>query len=412
MAYYKCGKVYTTPNSNVVIDNVSGAIANFNTQLCLPLIGAKNEGSSGVGLYWVIKYTDGTQTTNTCQNSESTYTEHSVTSTAGKTISLIKFSYASSGNNVWHLTDIQLEENTSATDYEPYNGSTTSIIFPPYTENLPYFEGLLNGTYGFVYLGDREYTKFDVAQGTLFRTKYIPNMQSDLGSALAPSVLAIGYTPSSTSARTDKTISISAEGVNTDFINDDYSTVEDFTASMRGKYLIYKYQTPQTPTITPEQYETLWRAFAGVYYGGQVEQDRYGHRRFKVTWGCVNLGNYNYYSGSNSHFNITAKLSNAPSGLTSKCKCEKYLSNIGAYVGTVDLSCCINNGGYIYFYDTAFVGDATAFKNSMSGVKFIYELAEPFTVDLPDGTPIKSFPGVNNIYCDTGDTSLQFRKIG
>ena len=37
MTYYKCGSIYTTQNSNVVVNTASGAVANFNTHLAMPL---------------------------------------------------------------------------------------------------------------------------------------------------------------------------------------------------------------------------------------------------------------------------------------------------------------------------------------------------------------------------------------
>ena len=48
----------------------------------------------------------------------------------------------------------------------------------------------------------------------------------------------------------------------------------------------------------------------------------------------------------------------------------------------------------------------------MSNYKLVYELAEPFTVALPDGEPITAFNGVNNIYNDSGDTSVTYLYKG
>lgn len=38
MAYYKCGSIHPTQNSNVVVDTASGVIANFQTPLAMPLV--------------------------------------------------------------------------------------------------------------------------------------------------------------------------------------------------------------------------------------------------------------------------------------------------------------------------------------------------------------------------------------
>lgn len=41
MTYYKCGSIHPTQNSNVVVDTASGAIANFETPLAMPLLDAQ-----------------------------------------------------------------------------------------------------------------------------------------------------------------------------------------------------------------------------------------------------------------------------------------------------------------------------------------------------------------------------------
>lgn len=71
----------------------------------------------------VFKYTDGTESYRVLNYK--TETELTYTSTAGKTVERIFMYYGYPGNV--YISHIQLEEGTTATPYEPYNGSTTRI---------------------------------------------------------------------------------------------------------------------------------------------------------------------------------------------------------------------------------------------------------------------------------------------
>ncbi len=53
----------------------------------------------------------------------------------------------------------------------------------------------------------------------------------------------------------------------------------------------------------------------------------------------------------------------------------------------------------------------TDLKANMSGAYIVYELATPTTIQLPP-CPIDTLEGVNNIWADTGDTTLQYPKFG
>jgi hypothetical protein len=115
----------------------------------------------------------------------------------------------------------------------------------------------------------------------------------------------------------------------------------------------------------------------------------------------VDLGDYNW-TGSNYRFNTSQTIVNAKIGTHADCICSQYKPNIGASTRTSDFSICFANNGFCYIYDTSFTGDATEFKTAMSGVQLVYELATPFTIQLPT-TVVKSLRGMNNISVDSGD---------
>jgi hypothetical protein len=55
--------------------------------------------------------------------------------------------------------------------------------------------------------------------------------------------------------------------------------------------------------------------------------------------------------------------------------------------------------------------DANAFVNGVGNVQLAYELATPIEIPL-GGVNLLTQQGVNNIYCDTGNTTLEYIKAG
>ena len=71
----------------------------------------------------------------------------------------------------------------------------------------------------------------------------------------------------------------------------------------------------------------------------------------------------------------------------------------------------VGDSGVISIRCTTYGTDANAFKTAMSGHYIVYELTTPQTIQLPP-CPIDTLEGVNNIWADTGDTTLQYPKFG
>lgn len=94
----------------------------------------------------------------------------------------------------------------------------------------------------------------------------------------------------------------------------------------------------------------------GTYYGGHFTQDKEGHRQFTVTHDYIAS-----YNGETIN--------------------EPWKSSMDAYSqGTTPTT----------------------------GAQVVYPLATPYTIDLPDGEPIITLNGTNNIYADSGDTSVEY----
>lgn len=106
------------------------------------------DGSAGIGLAIVMEYTDGTFTQKYC--TLDTIGSISITSTSGKSVNKIKLSYGA--NRTIYLSNMQLEENTSATEFVPYNGKTVTIQFGQtvYGGELDVTSGVLTVTKGYI----------------------------------------------------------------------------------------------------------------------------------------------------------------------------------------------------------------------------------------------------------------------
>lgn len=91
-------------------------------------------------------------------------------------------------------------------------------------------------------------------------------------------------------------------------------------------------------------------------------------------------------------------------------------------IGNISNGCFIGDttGGnqevmYIKFAGYSSLEDVQAFieaqYNSNTPVEVVYELDTPQIIQLPP-CPIDTLEGVNNIWADTGDTTLQYPKFG
>lgn len=162
----------------------------------------------------------------------------------------------------------------------------------------------------------------------------------------------------------------------------------------------------------------------GTYYG-LIYDGRTGIGT--VTHGLVDLGTLNWSKyttqGTNkTYFRTSSEISDCikstSTSITYGLTCSQYVENAWTYVldaSGYDLSCCLGWSGksYIVIYDNSKSEMTTAdFKTAMNGVQLMYPLATPQTIQLPP-CPIDTIANsVNNIWADTGDTTLQYTKFG
>ena len=156
-------------------------------------------------------------------------------------------------------------------------------------------------------------------------------------------------------------------------------------------------------TATP--YPVDWTTEAGTVYGGTFDSVT-GVLTVDIIG--VNLGSLNWAKGT---YTFYATLSNVLINSSSLQACSCY--KIGAYATTganlENLSVSLQPTGQIFIKDTdKMSGTEDDFKQAVSGQTITYELETPVTYQL---TPqqINTLLGSNNIYCDTGDSTITYR---
>ena len=94
----------------------------------------------------------------------------------------------------------------------------------------------------------------------------------------------------------------------------------------------------------------------------------------------------------------------------SQAKCSWYQVVNGNTVANVDKSLCVsfNNSNVCQVNDSDYNGgNPNDFKTAVTGQKIIYELQTPTTIQLTSNQ-VQALLNENNIWCDTGDTSVKY----
>lgn len=112
-------------------------------------------------------------------------------------------------------------------------------------------DGTVTRKYDVVDLGELTWSKYNVTQGTLFRSSEISGAKIITGLALA-NIICSKYVTVIAGRRAENTISCSVEN-KVDIIDSTYadSTVAQFKAAMSGEYLLYELETQTTEPADP-----------------------------------------------------------------------------------------------------------------------------------------------------------------
>lgn len=160
--------------------------------------------------------------------------------------------------------EVQIEQGSTATTYEPYyyGGSVLAemlLAISTYKDEQNVTTGGITRNVGIKVLdGTESWSTYSVTQGILFRTQ-IAESVSD--SKLTLGVLCNAYRVVEVGNRTSGTLSGTSK--NYDFLNDNYSTLEQWIEYIKGEYnagfpviIVYPLAEPTTDTVTAQTLTT------------------------------------------------------------------------------------------------------------------------------------------------------------
>ena len=220
----------------------------------------------GRGLLVSFVYKDNTEDTLEIFNNTTQPRVFTLTSNANKEIQYIGMAYGSEATNIWHLSEIQLEYGSTATAYEPYNG--TMAVFETGTPLYGISDTARNimnwdGSAGVV-------TK-KCAKGRLADLSWISGRTGGFAAPISNSkigqlALICARYPYNSSINfgwgffdeyPDKMIYRNDNNITLYIKDTDYTTVEDFVASLGDTELVYELATPTTTPLTQTENESI-----------------------------------------------------------------------------------------------------------------------------------------------------------
>ena len=160
------------------------------------------------------------------------------------------------------------------------------------------------------------------------------------------------------------------------------------------------------PHVIDNVYPISWQSTAGTVYGGTLD----------VTTGVLTVthilddrpqdlswSEYQYINGV-----FTANIDNKKNNRNIISNKLKYYD--GSVTNILDLNLSgSNSNSRVYVRFDAYTGNLNGFKEEIAdGYVFVYELATPLTYQLTP-TEVKTLLGQNNIWADTGDSSVSYR---
>jgi len=156
-------------------------------------------------------------------------------------------------------------------------------------------------------------------------------------------------------------------------------------------------------------------SLGGTYYGGHFTQDKDGKRKFTVTRNYFLMDNsVNVSVSSQTDNTVVFSLAFADNNIPATDR-TSYMSDIFSNITPSDTEGrgVLALNGYFYFV----IAKEHLNSYDQSGARgwlannptvFITSLATPYVIDLPDGEPIITLNGTNNIYADSGDSSVEY----
>ena len=160
----------------------------------------------------------------------------------------------------------------------------------------------------------------------------------------------------------------------------------------------------------PYSGESITVSLGGTYYGGKLVQSEDGSRKIVLSHAqlvlssananIINRVNANKYRVFNA--DCGAKITGSD---YADIKCNKMSSQTGT---ANDNRCYINSTGDIRMNFTSEYNTVADMIAAMESITVVYPLETPIEINLPDGDPLTTIAGENNVYCNTGNTALTY----
>ena len=229
--------------------------------------------------------------------------------------------------------------------------------------------------------------------------------------AEAPENNATG-TVLSTVQTTPRTVTVSQDGYFVAFVYNNSGETNTWEDVLNSIMLELGSTASSYEAYTGQTYPISWQSSAGTVYGGTLDV-RTGV--LTVDMARVDLGDLSWTKNDSSMIGVPCFYATIPSVKAGApyVACSDYtIKRDRTHIdGTGQIS--PGNGSdatYCVVRDDRYAtGDAHAFKSDVSGVQLVYEFATPLTYQLTP-TEVTTLLGRNNVWADTGDTTLTYQK--
>ena len=150
---------------------------------------------------------------------------------------------------------------------------------------------------------------------------------------------------------------------------------------------------------------------AGTVYGGSLTVNEDGSGKLVVDRAKYLFNHFTFTKSGNFFRTVISDIITNQS--YSAVKCSAYVTRSGVGQPNVDMMISQNSSSEksiraVLIADSRF-SDATAFATETSSYELVYELATPIEYTLTDVEVLELLKGVNNVWADTGNTSVTYR---
>ena len=167
-----------------------------------------------------------------------------------------------------------------------------------------------------------------------------------------------------------------------------------------------KYPITQRQSITIDLGQTVYGGHLDVL-SGELVIDRAMVDLGTLTWNYVASTPFNFRASELIGAKIPETAVVKPNAICSILPVLDYTAISAPVDGITIIFASSAQAGKVWAHSGTYI-DATAFKSAVTGQTFVYELAEPITIQLTPNQ-VNSLLGVNNIFADTGDCTVEYR---